>query len=235
MNEPKATLATRARSLMRRCDSGTLATHSRSHPGYPFASLAAFAVDQDACPVMLVSRLAEHSRNLASDSRASLLVQRASNNPQADARATLIADAAQIFPDAEFLERYVRQVPGARDLLELGDFFFIRLQPVAIRFIGGFGAVRWVDPADYAPPPSRIPNVEGELIDSLAVSHASQVRSLAQRTLGRDVDDARLIGIDGEGIDVRAEGARLRFDFAAPVSEPARAAEAIMALAESGE
>lgn len=227
------TIAAQARSLVRSCDSGTLATHSRSHPGYPFASLAAFTLDRDACPVILVSRLAEHSRNLAADPRASLLVRRPSTDPQSEARVTLLVNASECAADAALRERYTRQVTGARALLELGDFFFLRLQPVAIRFIGGFGAIHWIEPVRYAPCASEIPDVEQHLLGAIASGHAEELRSLAQRALRRQVLEASPIGIDSDGIDLRADGERLRLDFAAAVSKAAQVGEAIAALART--
>ncbi len=230
-----ATIAAQARSLVRGCDSGTLATHFRSHPGYPFASLAAFASDRDARPVMLVSQLAEHSRNLAADPHASLLVRRAWSDPQAQARVTLLANAAECEVDTGLRQRYARQVPGAGALLELGDFFFIRMQPVAIRFIGGFGAIHWIDSARYVPLPSEIPDCEQDLLATIASDHADELRSLAQRSIGRQVADVSAIGIDGEGMDLRADGERLRVDFAENLSRAVQVHQAIAALARGVE
>ncbi|MBM3341542.1 MAG: pyridoxamine 5'-phosphate oxidase family protein, partial [Betaproteobacteria bacterium] len=53
---------------------GPLSTHSRAVEGYPWGSVVTYVLDHEACPVMLISRLAEHTKNLAADPRVSLLI-----------------------------------------------------------------------------------------------------------------------------------------------------------------
>jgi len=226
-------LAAGARRFVRACESGALATHSKRYPGYPFGSMVAFALDRDACPVMLVSRLAEHSHNLESDPRASLLVRRTSRDSQADARVTLVAQASVHNPGPVLFERCLKQIPGARELLQLGDFFFILLEPVAIRYIGGFGAIHWIEPGYYAPPPSEIPDAEPRLLSAIASELTTEVRELGRRGLGHEPTELELIGLDCDGLDLRADGVRLRFDFQQPVLKSGHALHAVAALVEA--
>ena len=226
-------LAARARRFVRACDFGALATHSKRCPGYPFGSLVAFALDGDACPVMLVSRLAEHSHNLESDPRASLLVRRTSRDSLAEARVTLVAQARFHTPEPVLFERCLKHIPGARELLQLGDFFFILLQPVAIRYIGGFGAIHWIEPGDYAPPPSEISDAEPRLFSAIASELATGLRELGRRGLGHEPAELELIGLDCDGLDLRADGVRLRFDFERPLLKAEHAAGALAALVKA--
>lgn len=90
---PEPTYAERARTLLVQSGDGTLATLSRRHPGFPFASLMPYALDPAGRPIVLVSALAIHTQNLRSDDRASLLVAEAGvegRNPLGLGRVTLI-------------------------------------------------------------------------------------------------------------------------------------------------
>src|SRR5436190_56526 len=83
-----------ARRYLRARHGGVLSTVSRKFPGYPFGSVVPFVLDQQAQPVILVSALAEHTRNLAADARCSLIVQEPGiEDMQAAARLTCVADA----------------------------------------------------------------------------------------------------------------------------------------------
>ena len=122
------------RSILRRCESGALGTHSASMPGFPFVTLLPYVLDQGARPVFLISGLAEHTRNLQADSRASLMVAEASERPLEQARLTLVGHVFPVELDAAARARYVLYRPEAKDYLGLGDFGFFRLD--ALKEIG---------------------------------------------------------------------------------------------------
>jgi heme iron utilization protein len=141
------------RGLLRRERSGVLATLSATHGGWPFASVAAYALNAADEPLLLLSGLAEHTHNLAVDDRASLFVRdRTAADPHAGARATLLG---RVEPVAE-AERaaaaaaYLAWHPQAARYLALADFRFYVLRPHAARVIGGFGDMGWI-PVGAAP------------------------------------------------------------------------------------
>jgi len=127
---------------------GVLATLSASRAGWPFASVAPFALNRNGEPLLLLSDLAEHTRNLRADPRASLLVQDSASlaDPQAGARATLLGQVASAAeadrPDG--LERYLTRHPQAAGYAALGDFRLYVLQVSEARLIGGFGDMGWL-------------------------------------------------------------------------------------------
>jgi putative heme iron utilization protein len=203
--------ALEARRFLRRCDSGALATISLRHAGYPFGSVVNFVPDARACPLILVSRLAEHSRNLAADPRCSLLVRDASQDVQASARVTVIADAEDVH-DENVADRFVRYAPSAQRLLDLGDFYFVRLVPVIVRYIGGFGSIHWIKAADFVPDKS----IDEEDAMHAISAHLEDVSAMCAARQRRPVSEAQLVGVDCDGFDARADGARVRFDFDAP-------------------
>jgi putative heme iron utilization protein len=120
-----------------------------------------YALTHAAEPLLLLSNLAEHTRNLHADPRASLLIvdSAARDDPQAGARLTLLGTIEPVDEAAmaDTRERYTQRHPGSVDLLALADFRFFVLRPAQARFIAGFGDMGWLDAADLlrARQPSR--------------------------------------------------------------------------------
>jgi putative heme iron utilization protein len=146
-DEPRLDASLKA--LLERETSGVLATLSASRHGWPFASVAPFALSERGEPVLLLSRLAEHTRNLQADDRASLLVQDHASlaDPQAGARITILGQI-EAAPECELpaaRERYVGRHPAAAEYLQMGDFRLYVLRVREARFIGGFGDMGWID------------------------------------------------------------------------------------------
>jgi hypothetical protein len=184
--------------------SGALATHSQSMAGYPYASALPFVLDEQHRPVFLISRLAEHTRNLIADRRASLLVSGSdAEDVLATARLTLLGDVSQFEPSRELVARYLRYQPGADRYLALGDFTFFRFAPRRARFVAGFGRMGWVAEDAWTAAAVLPLAQEAALIDELVAAQPSGVH---------------LLGLDRYGIDVKCDGGRQRRQFAdAPV------------------
>lgn len=196
--------------LLHAVSSGTLATHSLQLPGYPFASALPFVPDERHRPLFLVSSLAEHTRNLLSDHRASFLVSSpGESNLLAGARMTLVGDAIRIEPSPELIARYLRYQPDAEQYLSLGDFAFFRLEPKRVRYIAGFGQMGWVEENDWAQA-SILP----------LTSEATCLRELA----GIHPPGVRLLGLDCYGADIERHGKRDRLRLATPVGAPEKIA-----------
>jgi putative heme iron utilization protein len=224
---------TEARRYLRRHHAGVLATLSRRLGGYPFGSVVPFVLDHAAAPVVLVSRLAEHTKNIAADPRASLLVHDAAEDVQTAARLTLVGDAEPVAEPAAVTARYLRYFPDAQGLLDLGDFSFWRLRAVFLRHIAGFGAIRSITPQSFAPPENRLGDAEDEIVAHMNADHGDALRAYCRRATGAEPPAATLVGIDCDGIDVRAGAALLRIEFDAPVTNAGKAREALAALARA--
>jgi putative heme iron utilization protein len=126
--------------------SATLATLSAHHePGSPFGSLVVYALDEGGAPLLCLSDLAEHSRNLAADPRASLLVTEPAADPLAGRRATLVGHVNRLDGDARTrgLVAYRARFPDA-GYVDFADFRLYRLAVRTIRFVGGFGRMEWL-------------------------------------------------------------------------------------------
>lgn len=141
-------LAARGRALLEAGRSGALSTHSVEKPGFPFASLALYALDERGRPLFLLSGLAVHARNLTADARASLMV--AEGDSQASARVTVIGRAVRLSgaqSDAARVSYLVRH-PEAKAWASFGDFALWRLEPEDAYVVGGFGSAGWTGPKE---------------------------------------------------------------------------------------
>ena len=181
-----------ARHVLRQCDFGALATHSAKVPGYPFVSHVPLALDGDGRPLMLFSRLAEHSRNLAADARASLMVSVPGEDTQAQPRLTLVGDLRPAEVEAATRERYLRYHPDAAAYLGFGDFSFYRLEVQAIRLVAGFAQAGWIAAGAWACQP---------LAESQEAPMLERIQAGAPRGW-------LILGVDWEGVDAHAPTGR---------------------------
>jgi putative heme iron utilization protein len=221
-----------ARRYLRHHHFGVLSTLSKKLAGHPFGSLVPFVLDHAARPAILISRLAEHTGNIDADPRVSLLVHTAGTDAQAAARLTLVGNAARVSADVTALEaRYLRYVPDAVRLLALGDFCFYRIEPLRLRFIGGFGDIQWIAAAAYTPPADAIAECEADILAHMNADHAAVLRDCCRHFRDNHAAAVTMIGVDCDGFDVRADGAVLRFEFAAPLANAQEVRAALVAMA----
>ncbi len=191
-------------TLLHTCRYGTLATQSATLTGYPFATALPYALDATHNPVLCISALAEHTKNLLANPRVSLsVVQPGAEDVQDTARLTLVAHAVRFEPDVALRARYLRYLPKTEDLLAL-DFMFFRLRPKRIRYIGGVGRMGWVEEADW----TALPVLPAELEEKFLNETRSQLTA-----------QLKLLGADCFGIDYEVKGERYRQRFPdAPLS-----------------
>jgi len=211
-----------------------LSTLSLRHAGHPFGSLVPYVLDHHARPIILVSRLAEHTKNMQADPRTSLLAHDDATDPQTGARLTLLGKATPLDASSPAARRYRRFFPDSEKLLDLGDFLFFALDPVAVRFIEGFGSIHWISAADYAPPDNSLADAEREIIEHTNSHHVRNLRGYWSH-VALEAKEVTMIGLDCDGFDVSLRdntGYRLlRFRFERPVTDAAGARAALVALA----
>jgi hypothetical protein len=225
-------LGREARRYLRTHRHGVLSTLSRALEGYPFGSIVPYVLDQQAVPVILISRLAEHTRNIHADPRVSLLVHEPGADVQAGARVTLMGRAQTVENPHEVRERYVRFLPAARAYHDELDFDFYRIEPVTLRVVAGFGKIHWISREAYAPPANTLAPQEDEIIAHMNRDHARNLQGCCAHYHQRRPEKVEMIGIDCDGFDVRADGELLRFDFDPPVTDATRARAALVAMAQ---
>lgn len=214
-----------ARRLLRGCRHATLA--SLAEGGGPFASLVAVASDARGCPLLLLSDLARHTRNLARDPRASLLLDGSEGRRErlAAPRLTLTGTVAPA-PDGDAARRrYLCAHPEAERLLVLADFRFYRLIPDAGHLVAGFGRIDTVDAGDLLVPEDlarEVAAMEDGAIAHMHADHADAV-DLLGGTAG-----SRITAIDADGLELFADAASVRCDFAARLDAAAQLRAAIV-------
>ena len=146
------------RELASRTHFGSLATLAREPVGFPFATLVALSVDGRGRPLLCLSALAEHTKNLDADGRSSVLFcDINASDPISSARMTVMGVCARV-PRAEVdsaRETFLAVHPAAASYASLADFAMWRLEVSGVRWIGGFGRMTWVTGADYLGPSSE--------------------------------------------------------------------------------
>jgi heme iron utilization protein len=227
------------RRLLRAEHQAVLSTLSARRDGWPFASLAPYALSCEGEPILLLSTLAQHTKNIALDPRSCLFVQdrAAAGDPQAGARATVMGRVRRAERDelADVRARYLARHPQAEKYFAQHDFDLYLHTVDEVRFIGGFGVIGWVpghavlvDPIDDP----LAPHAAGAL-EHVNADHADALALLC-RTRGHADDGARMVGLDAYGFDVEGPKAgRLRFDFAVPAETPADVRDRFVALVRS--
>ena len=205
--------------------------------GYPYGSFVTVAFD-DGNPVFLVSTMAEHTKNLQRDPRASLLVAEAgAGDPLANGRVTLMGPGAQVEgDDCNARVAFLAAHPNAAYYVDFGDFAFWKLDVESIRYIGGYGRMSWIDAADWhAAEPDPLAAAAAGVISHMNDDHADAMvfycRAFSKAT---DVAAASMTGIDRYGFEMSAmtaEGPRpVRLAFPAPVRTPEEARAALVSM-----
>ncbi len=223
-----------ARQLLRQQRHGVLSTLSKKLEGYPFGSVTPFVLDHQPRPVILISTLAEHTKNIEADPRVSLLAHDTSTDIQANARVTVVGNCARMEDQTGIRARYLRYFPGAADYFSTHDFSFYRIEPAHIRFIGGFGAIHWVEVSRFFTPENQLATQEKAIIAHMNADHPHNLAAYCRHVHGVDTGSAQMIGIDTDGFDVRtASEQQLRFDFSEPVLDAQSARSALVAMTET--
>ena len=229
-------LASPARRLMRAHDTAVLAT-SLPDDGHPYASLVLVAVDYDVAPILLLSDLAEHSKNIATDGRISLLFDgtRGLNSPMAGARLSVQGLAARN-DDPRVRQRFLARHADAAGYADFSDFSFYRVDVERGHLIAGFGQIEWIDGSDLL---FRLPDVfdmadwESGVISHMNQDHGDAIQDMAQGLLGAEGRGWIMPGCDGAGGDLRRGGEVLRLEFAHPAMDGDSACRELIVLARS--
>lgn len=223
-----------ARRLIRAAERATLATAlaRKEAPGWPYASLALVACRPDGSPLLLLSDLADHSKNITADSRVSLLFDGTAGlaDPLSGPRVTLLGRANET-RDAADRARYLARHPSAAHYAGFKDFRLYRIEVARGHLVAGFGRIHWLEASDIlydAGAAAALAAHEADILAHMNRDHAVAIALYAQRLLGLDGAGWVMTGIDPEGIDLRAGGRLARLTFARPIAD-AEAARAELA------
>lgn len=253
-------LASEARQFLLATRSGVLSTFSTKFEGYPFGSVAPFTLDHSSQPIVLISTIAEHTKNIIANPKMSLLVFSGDDDLQASARLTLIGEAKQIDKaDDDLRTRYLRYFPQAASYFEMHDFNFYRVEIVQARYIAGFGKMGWISGKELSgkdfsrealsgneliSTPSQLAAQETAIIDHMNNDHAHSLIAYSKHFHGVDVTNPEMLGIDSDGFDVSVsvklntqessvQTKILRFSFDQPIHDAQSARVALVAMSEA--
>ncbi|WFU41618.1 DUF2470 domain-containing protein [Bradyrhizobium sp. CB82] len=213
-----------AKSLLRRSRQGALATLMPG-TGDPYCSLVNLASHPDGSPILLISRLAVHTKNILADGRVSLMLdERAPGDPLEGARIMLSGQAEQgAGAELELLRRrYLAAHPSAEDFVSFKDFSFFRIRPSGTHLVAGFGRIVDLKPeqflTDLADADELLEAEEGA-VAHMNADHRDTMNLYATRLLGAAEAAWRCTGCDPEGLDMQSEQAVLRLEFPERVTD----------------
>lgn len=226
------------RSLLRRSRQGALATLTVGDRA-PYCSLVNVASHSDGSPILLISRLALHTRNILDDSRVSLMLdERASGDPLEGARIMLGGNAEEA-TEAErplLRRRYLSAHPSAQVFVDFEDFSFFRINPTSLHLVAGFGRIIDLAPEQYLTDLSGAESVleaEEDAVAHMNADHSDALNLYATKLLAAEAGDWRCTGCDPDGLDLQnGTSMALRLDFPRRIVTPMELRKVLKELAE---
>jgi putative heme iron utilization protein len=227
--------AERCRTLASQATSATLSTLAREPQGFPYGSLVTVAVDALGRPLLLLSELAEHTGNLHAHEEASVLLTEplgGHDQPLALGRVTLLGRCTKVIAAerASVREVFLKQQPSAAYYVEFKDFAFYRLEPSALRYVGGFGRMSWVTAEDYRDAePDPLAAAAAGILKHMNDDHADAVLAYARALAGiADATGATMTAVDRYGFELAVStpkgprATRLEFDAEVAAADDVR-------------
>ena len=236
-------LATEAKQFLRSTRSGVLSSFSVKFDGYPFGSVMPFVLGHDCQPVLFISNIAEHTKNIIANPKISLLVIQSelknAEDLHANGRLTLIGDAEKLDKNnTELMARYCRYLPDSTGYLAMHDFQFYRINITQARYIAGFGKMGWMagDEIVDIKNSNSIAALETSMIKHMNADHQVSIMQYCQHFHSASPKRVNLMGIDCDGFDVEAvvddDIKILRFSFESPIVDANSARAAFVALSK---
>jgi putative heme iron utilization protein len=187
--------------------------------GDPYCSLVNVAANPDATPILLISRLAVHTKNVLADARVSLMLdERVAGDPLEGARIMVAGQAQELSGDAAKMarRRYLAAHPSAEGFADFKDFAFFRIVPSGLHLVAGFGRIIDLKPAQFLTEISDAADLletEANAVAHMNEDHREAMNLYATKLLGAEAAEWRCTGCDPEGMDMQAEARTLRLEF----------------------
>jgi putative heme iron utilization protein len=224
-----------AKKLMREARSGALATLMQGN-GAPYCSLVNVASAADGSPLLLISRLAVHTKNVLADPRVSLMLdERKEGDPLQGARVMLMGRAVAT-DDADVRRRYLARQPEAEMFASFGDFGFYRIALDGAHLVAGFGRIVDLGPPDLLTDLTGADAIvagESEIIAHINDDHADTVRLYATKLLGAADGEWRCVGCDPDGLELQRDRTALRLAFPKRIKDTGPLRQVLKQLADA--
>jgi putative heme iron utilization protein len=217
MTEKQGFSGTAMRQLLRRARTCSLSTLHKGD-GTPYGSLANIATDVAGWPLILISRLAWHTQNLETDTRASVLVGEIPETGDAlvGPRVTVLGRFEPI-EEVNLRRRYLARHPQAAMYVDFPDFSFWRLRPSSIHGVAGFGRIETLAPEEVFPVATEMEALETSAIEHMNRDHGEAIHLYATKILKAQPGPWRILAIDPDGADLGLHDQSLRLNFQEPV------------------
>jgi len=212
-----------ARRVLRLAATGGLATLDAG--GAPFGSLVTTATTAPGEPILLLSRLAVHTKNLERDRRASLLLVEPggeAGDPLAGARLSVSGAVAED-GDPAVRRRFLARHQEASAYADFGDFAFYRLRVREAHLVAGFGRIVTLTAAELladCTDAAGLLDAEESAVAHMNADHADALALYATRLCGMADGAWTATGLDPHGLDLRAGTGRARLEFPKEVRTP---------------
>jgi putative heme iron utilization protein len=223
-----------AKKLLREGRSGALAT-LMTGSGDPYCSLVNVATQADGSPLLLISRLAVHTKNILADDRVSLMLdERKQGDPLEGARVMLMG-TAELTDDPDARRRYLERHPSAEMFVGFADFAFYKIALKGAHLVAGFGRIVDLTRDDIVTDltgSEALVAAEPEAVAHMNDDHAEAVRLYATKLLGAPDGAWRCVGCDPEGLELQLDRTALRLPFPQRVSGPGPLRQILKELAQ---
>ncbi len=223
-----------AKKLLREGRSGALAT-LMAGSGDPYCSLVNVATGADGAPLLLLSRLAVHTKNILADPRVSLMLdERKEGDPLEGAR-VMLNGTASATDDAPARRRYLARHPEAEMFAGFADFAIYQIKLKAAHLVAGFGRIVDLAPADLLTDlrgAEALVEAEPEIVAHMNGDHAETNRLYATKLLGAPDGPWRCAGCDPEGLELQLERTALRLPFPQRINSPAVLRQTLKQMAD---
>ena len=224
-----------AKKLLREARSGALATLVPGS-GEPYCSLVNVATTVGGAPILLLSNLALHTKNILSDARVSLMLdERKAGDPLEGARVMLMGRCSKD-DEATTSAAYLRRHPDAKMYAGFTDFSFYQMEIARVHLVAGFGRIVDLKSTDILTDiadAKALIEAEADAIAHMNNDHADACRLYATRLLGAEDGDWRCVGIDPEGTELQNGRVALRLPFPRRISAPGPLRAILRELAEA--
>ena len=211
------------------------ARYPHAGSGDPYCSLVNVATAADGAPLLLISRLALHTKNIEVDPRVSLMIdERKEGDPLQGGRVMLMGTAA-VTKDPNARRRYLDRQPEAEGFASFADFSFYQVTLKAIHLVAGFGRIVDLKPADVltaTDDAGELVAAEPQVLEHMNQDHAEACRLYATKLLGAPDGAWRCVGCDPEGLELQLDRMALRLPFPQRVSAPTVLRQVLKDLAD---
>ncbi|CAK9210790.1 unnamed protein product [Sphagnum troendelagicum] len=197
-----------ARTLADCSSTAMLSTISQRYSGSPFGSLVLYATDDDGCPILAISSLSPHTKDLEVNSKCSMLIARDAMDIR-DPSVAVIGEAETVSDEdrAGVRATYLKKYPDAF-WVDFGDFRLVRVIPRKVRFFAGAGSR--INPGEFTWEEYKATTVDPiapfttPIAGHMNRDHAEQTKEIVESSVGVKIDYAKILQVDRLGFTVEA-------------------------------